>query len=757
MFAAQAGGSVTALTNTCTVTVLALLLMAGGRRHDALRRARVMFLCALAAGFVSGLMPMIYLASVGHAAPRPWLSDAVALAYVPFTVAGLLMIPQSTARVGHRARSLGDGMVAAGSLWYLLAALGAGRNVGAGGWGAAVALAYPIADVFVVSSALTVLARCSSPARRAVGWIVAGLTAVAANDVWQSMSSHQTPTRGPALLYQGGLLLLLGAAAAPSISRFGQTTEAPAGTAWALGALPFVPLLACMALTTRLVLSGNDMPRAQVLPALAVAVALTLRQLSAARDKQRLVFRLLERERGLEGALRRDQLTELANRLALLERLEDVLGQPEQGPVAIALLDLNDFKLINDNHGHAVGDAVLQVLATRLTNAIRPTDLVARLGGDEFAVVMSGIGTAQRNRLAERLLRAFDAPVEVANRQFPVTVSIGIVVAQPSETSGELLANADAAMYQAKADKRGTSRVITVTGDDRAQVSGQSRLREDIAAPDLGQFHVLYQPVVDLATGRIRGVEALLRWNHPVLGAVAPDTFIPLAEQAGSIGALGAYVLETATADLAALRQLRPDHRLAVGVNVSPRQFATTGFLEHVLGLISFHELHPDQLVLEITEQAFEADLDPVADTVARLAAAGVSVAVDDFGTGYSSLRYLQRLQLEIMKIDRTFVGEITNCESSHELVSAVAAMGTTLGLQLVAEGIETLDQLRLLQQINCELGQGYLFSPPIPLADIARLLLAGHTYPVGAGDAAPLASEQLRPAQAVSHPHAEG
>jgi predicted signal transduction protein with EAL and GGDEF domain len=236
---------------------------------------------------------------------------------------------------------------------------------------------------------------------------------------------------------------------------------------------------------------------------------------------------------------------------------------------------------------------------------------------------MSGIGTTQRNALAERLLRAFDAPVEVANRQFPVTVSIGIVVAQPSETSGELLANADAAMYQAKADKRGASRVITVTGVDRAQVSGQSRLREDIAAPDLEQFHVLYQPVVDLATGRIRGVEALLRWNHPELGAVPPDIFIPLAEQAGSIGALGAYVLETATADLAALRQLRPDHRLAVGINVSPRQLATPGFLEHVLALISLHELHPDQIVLEITEQAFEADLDPVADTVARLASAG--------------------------------------------------------------------------------------------------------------------------------------
>jgi EAL domain-containing protein (putative c-di-GMP-specific phosphodiesterase class I) len=219
---------------------------------------------------------------------------------------------------------------------------------------------------------------------------------------------------------------------------------------------------------------------------------------------------------------------------------------------------------------------------------------------------------------------------------------------------------------------------------------------------------------------------------------IPPDEFIPLAEQAGTIGVLGERVLDTAVADLARLAAIRPHHRLAIGVNVSPRQLTDPTFVEHVLGLIRLHGLTPDQLVLEVTEQAFEADLTSVAATVDALATAGVSVAVDDFGTGYSSLRYLQHLRLEVMKIDRSFVAEIPSVRGS-QLVSSIATMGTALGLQLVAEGIENLDQLRVLQSFNCELGQGYLFSPPVPIEEFEQLITTGHVYPLGDGDAAPL------------------
>ena len=709
------------------MVVLAVLLVRGGKWRDSLRRTRLLLLCALAAAFVSGVMPVVFQALTGHVPPKPWLSDGVALSYVPFTIAALLAIPASARRPGHRARALADGLLAASSLWYLLAAVGVPREGGAGGLAAAVVVAYPAGGLFVVATALTVLARCPSVARRFVAWIVAGLSLVAANDVWLSMDRD---TVGPALVYQLGLLVLVGAASAPAV-RATRGDDDGGKLTWALGVIPFLPLFVCMALTTHLVFGGRDLPHTQVLPALVVAIALTARQLTASRDKERLIGQLTARERGLQADLRRDHLTGLANRLGMMERLDSVLSDDATGPVAIALIDLNDFKLINDNHGHAVGDLVLQRLAGRLVSEVREQDLVARLGGDEFAVIASGVTHEDRSVLASRLLHALELPVTTATQSFAVTASIGIVVAQRNETAGELLAHADAAMYEAKAGKDGTSTVRQHFDLDRSRVASTLRVQEAIASPNLDEFHVLYQPLVDLATGRIRGIEALLRWNHPVLGAIPPDIFIPQAERAGSIAALGQFVLDTALADLAKLTRLRPDYRLAAGINVSPRQMVGDEFGDRVLSLVEHYGLQPDQVVLEITEHAFEADLGAVSGTVSRLAEAGVSFAVDDFGTGYSSLRYLQRLELEIMKIDRTFIGELSTSAPSRALVSALAAMGSTLGLQLVAEGIETFGQLRLLQQMNCEIGQGYLFSRPIPMDEIEQLVARRHAYPI--------------------------
>ncbi|HET7524116.1 MAG TPA: bifunctional diguanylate cyclase/phosphodiesterase, partial [Acidimicrobiales bacterium] len=606
--------------------------------------------------------------------------------------------------------------------------------------------AYPIFDVFVLSAGLAVLARCSSACRRMVLWMVAGFAAESANDMWTAMSQGAAAQRGSVLLYQAGLVLFVGAAATPPV-RKAPDDEQAVTTPWPFAVAPFLPLFASMVMTARMIVRGQDMPRAEVLPGLGVAIALGVRQLAVSRDRERLVLALLDRERSLEAALRRDELTGLANRLGLTEWLDHALARTSLWPVAIALLDLDDFKLINDNHGHATGDQVLTEIARRLTSVVRRGDVVARLGGDEFAIVATRVDETQRARLAERLLRCFDSPIEIGEQRFIVATSIGIVVGQHGENGSGLLSHADAAMYRAKADRAGSSTVKVLSGDDRVDVSRDLRIREEIAAPEMWQIHVVYQPVVDLATGRIRGVEALARWHHPELGSLRPDVFIPFAEQAGSIAAIGDHVLATALEDLVQLQAVRPKNRLAVGVNVSPRQLASAGFVERVLALIEWHSLAADQLVLEITEQAFETDLEPVAEAVGRLAAAGVSIAVDDFGTGYSSLRYLQRLSLEIMKIDRTFVSEVMSCATSRDLVSAVAAMGSTLGLQVIAEGIETIDQLRVLQEINCELGQGYLFSPPMDVSDMARLLEQDHVYPVGAGDAAPLAVPDSSPA----------
>ena len=736
--ATQRGATERVSTNVVTIMVVAALLVHGPRRRDLLRRTRLFLLAALGTAFTAAVLPPLYDAVVGHAPPTPWISDYIGLGYVPFAVAGLLSFPTASPRLGHRARALADGLLAGTSLWYLLLTLGVSRGTDGRGIAGVVALAYPVGDVFVLSAGLAVLARTSALCRRMVLWMVAGFGVVAANDIWSAMSHGAAAQKGSQMLYQAALVLFVGAAATPPTPA--ETRDDLAGgSSWAFSVAPFLPLFACMVMTTRTILRDEGMPRAEVIPALGVAIALGIRQLAASRDRQRLVLALLDREKSLEAALRRDELTGLANRLGLTEWLDHALARASLGPVAIALLDLDDFKLINDNHGHAVGDGVLKEIARRLTDAVRRDDVVARLGGDEFAVIATGVDEERRHRLAERLLRCFDAPIEIGEQRFVVATSIGIVVGQRGESGSGLLSHADAAMYRAKAERAGSSTVKVLTGEDRRDVSRDLRIREEIAAPEMRQIHVVYQPVVDLATGWIRGVEALARWRHPELGSVRPDVFIPFAEQAGSIGAIGDHVLATALADLVELQGLRPAHRLAVGVNVSPRQLASSGFVERVLALIEWHSLAADQLVLEITEQAFEADLEPVAESVGRLAAAGVSIAVDDFGTGYSSLRYLQRLRLEIMKIDRTFVSEVMTCNTSRDLVCAVAAMGNTLGLQVIAEGIETIDQLRILQEINCELGQGYLFSPPMHVSDMARLLEREHVYPVGAGEAAPV------------------
>lgn len=738
MVASQRGTTVRVTTNVITVVVVAVLLMEGPRRRDLLRRPRVLLLGALAMPFVAGLLTVGYTTVVGHAPPSPWIADYVTLGYVPLAVAGLLSFPTASPRFGHRARALADGLLAATSLWYLLLTFGVTHDIGATGLAGHVNLAYAVGDVFVASAGLAVLARTSAVCRRMVVWMVAGFGVVAATDIWSAVSQGSAVQTGSHFLYQAGLVLFVGAAAMPPV-RSTPSEDLSAGSSWPFALAPFLPLIASMVMTTRTIALGQGMPRDQVVPALGVAIALGIRQLAVSRDRQRLVLALLDREKSLEAALRRDELTGLANRLGLTEWLDHALARASCWPVAIALLDLDDFKLINDNHGHAIGDKVLQEIAGRLTAVVRRDDVVARLGGDEFAIVATGVDEERRHRLAERLVRCFDAPIEIGDQRFVVATSIGIVVGQRGESGSGLLSHADAAMYRAKADRAGSSTVKVLSGDDRIDVSRDLRIREEIAAPEIRQIHVVYQPVVDLATGRIRGVEALARWCHPELGSVRPDVFIPLAEQAGSIGAIGDHVLATALADLVELQALRPAHRLAVGVNVSPRQLASPGFVERVLALIDWHSLETDQLVLEITEQAFEADLEPVAESVGRLAAAGVSIAVDDFGTGYSSLRYLQRLSLEIMKIDRTFVSEVMTCSTSRDLVCAVAAMGNTLGLQVIAEGIETIDQLRILQEINCELGQGYLFSPPMHASDMARLLERDHVYPVGSGDAAPV------------------
>ena len=622
---------------TTAAAVMAGFLVSGVRRGGPIWRSQVLLLCAMASGLLAALVRLGWQLATGALPSAVWQANVIVLLWVPFVVGALLLLPPAESRQGFRARAIADGLLAATSLWYLLLGVGVVSRLNdslLSGAHRIQLIANPIGDVFVVAAALAVYARCRPSHRRLVGLSLTGLTAIACSDLLFALPEDgQLP--GPSSLAgfvnELGMVLLVLAAA--SMRRVTGDDE-PSGhsrSAALAGALPFVPLLGCVGLTSSMILEGRGMPQSMLLPALCVALALMGRQLAASQDKQRLVEALRARERDLELEVRRDALTGLGNRAHLVETLSAALSDPDLHPVSVALLDLNDFKVINDNHGHETGDAVLVEVAARIRRAVRSEDLVARLGGDEFAVVATQVRDGAAS-LATRLLAAFEEPVRVGNRSFCVRASIGLVNGQEGESAAVALACADVAMYGAKEQRRPVSAVEVLTAEGRIRAARRLKVQEAVADPELEQFSVVYQPVVELLTGRVRGMEALLRWNHPELGSVPPDVFIQHAERAGTIGVLGDFVLATALRDLADVQRCT-SQRLAVGVNVSPAQLLDGQFAEDALRLVRVHGLDPDQLNVEITEHAFEANLDAVATTIEALTAAGMSVAVDDFGT----------------------------------------------------------------------------------------------------------------------------
>ena len=491
--------------------------------------------------------------------------------------------------------------------------------------------------------------------------------------------------------------------------------------------LPYVPVALAVGLTGEGLLRQQETDRVVLTLALLVVVVASLRQGLTLAQNVDLLEELAVREVDLRRRALEDPLTGLGNRALLVERLEEALRDPAAAQVALLYLDLDDFKLINDTHGHDAGDEVLVEVGRRLQALALPTDTVARLGGDEFAVLLLG---RSGEWFAARLLEALRQPVLVGTRRFQVDGSIGVVRAEAAdETAGTLLSHADIAMYTAK--NAGKGRVSAVHGHDRAAAVRRTAVRELVAHPRLEDFRVLYQPVVDLRDGQVRGLEALVRWHHPEIGEVSPAEFIHLAEQAGSIGVIGRYVLETALADLAGWARQFPERRLAVGVNVSPLQLRDDELLHTAVRALAEHRFDSDQLVLEITEEALVGDIEQAADAVALLRAQGISVAIDDFGTGYSSFRYLDRFDADVLKIDRSFVAKMGTNARTRELVRSVSDLGRVLDLQTIAEGVETLADLHLLREMGCELAQGFLFSRPVPREAITELLASGGRFPL--------------------------
>jgi diguanylate cyclase (GGDEF)-like protein len=418
-----------------------------------------------------------------------------------------------------------------------------------------------------------------------------------------------------------------------------------------------------------------------------------------------------------------DALTGLANRALLLERLNHALMRRERTPMALLFLDLDEFKGVNDALGHAAGDDLLVGFARRLESLIRPSDTPARFGGDEFAILLEDTDEPSAIAVAERILTSLRTSFRVADQEVLTQASIGIATMDEGSTSDLLLRDADIAMYAAKTE--GKSRYRLGTPELRAAASDNLALRRELGrAVERGELVLRYQPIVDLRSERIVGLEALVRWNHPTRGMVSPLEFIPLAEETGQIVELGTWVLREATQRV---RDLHDELGVTpwISVNLSTRQLEQDDLVDVVAAAISDSGLAAEHLVLEITETAMMSNAADGTRRVQELRALGVRIAIDDFGTGYSSLGYLHTFPVDILKIDRTFISAASGGTGGSAVAKAIVQLGSTLRLQTIAEGIEQAELQDSLLGMGCEIGQGFLFSPPLELSLVRERLMA--------------------------------
>ncbi len=415
---------------------------------------------------------------------------------------------------------------------------------------------------------------------------------------------------------------------------------------------------------------------------------------------------------------RHDALTGIANRVQLRERLADLRHRTRRD-VALLLLDLDGFKLVNDTLGHSAGDALLVTISQRLSGCVRDGDLLVRLGGDEFAVLLEGgRQPALALRLADRLLDAIRRPIEVAGETVTVDASVGVAVhTAVTDDPEELLQEADLAMYAAKAAGRG--RVEVFSAELGTATHHRHTLERELrVALERDQLTAAFQPIVELDTGRVVGVESLARWDHPTLGQVTPAEFIPTAEQAGLVPLLGSRIRRRA---LTAAQRWWNGHGVAVAINASARELTEPGYAAQLLRELAMHRLPSDAVVVEITESQLATSTVAV-EELQVLRTRGVRVAVDDFGAGYSSLARLRSLPVDVLKIDRSFVVGMEDA-GGRSLMEAIVQLGATLGCEVIAEGVETADQAAQLQAVGCSLAQGYLFHHPMPASGVDALL----------------------------------
>ena len=656
--------------------------------------------------------------------PFPSPADAAFLLFPVGAAVALLLFP-----IGHsgqsRTRLVLDGLIVSGSLFVVSWVSVLDRVYQAGGtshFALDVSLAYPVADLVTITITVLVLARARTAQRVTLMLLTAGIVLMALSDsAFVYLITLGTYHSG-SLIDLGWVagFLVLGLAALASTREPQANLEAAQVPARVRLWLPYVPLLlASVVGTVRFLPSLDAGPVPSV--ALVLVIAVLARQFIVVAENRRLLVTVAD-----QAFL--DPLTGLANRALFMDRLTHAvqLQQRDLRSVAILSLDLDDFKLVNDTLGHPAGDALLIRVAERLLGCLRTGDTVARLGGDEFSVLIEH-GADHPLLVAHRVVDAFGAPFHIDGHSLIVRPSIGLATASADDAEvspDSLLKQADVAMYSAK--RAGTGGVHAFTPDMHLTERNELDLRQDLTRALGGpQLQVAYQPIIDVATGTVRGAEALARWNHPEHGPIPPARFIPMAEQAGLINQLGLGILDMALAEFAGWQQPSGSAPLVLTVNVSGHQLADPGFPGQVLTLLQRHHVAASQLILEISEAALLTHVEPAADFAAALDRSGVRLAIDDFGVGFSSLAHVTQFPVRLLKIDKAFVDRLDTEPDARAFFTALQQFGRSLGLEIVAEGVERPAQLAELRTLRCDLAQGYHLGRPVDGARMRESLQA--------------------------------
>ena len=759
-----------------------LILAAAAARH----RSRNLFLTwtmwALAQlAYMLGDFGWAFLELGLHQSPYPSVADIFYLAYYPLVLAGILLLPQARLTRSEWTKKILDYAV------ILVAALLVFGNFIIGPqtasavnqpWAAKfLAVAYPSGDLLLLWG-LVMLIFHSNPHENAAPlvWLGNGLMMmIIADGVFsiQTLGGSYVSGGLADLCWLAGYLLI-GLAGAkqvsllqPGLPVLAETSRRMPGLQirkalstllpylWLVGAFAllvygdFVPLP--MGFTT--VLLGVGLVIGLVLVRQWITLTENHRlvnQLNAALEQVRLQAasqvslnidlqgEIAERkrvERELAYQALHDSLTGLPNRILFLDRLDHLIAQSSRYPglsFAILFLDLDYFKVVNDSLGHSTGDQLLVMVGQRLSDCLRPNDTVSRLGGDEFVILLEDIADeAAASLVAERLQESLSMPLKIQGYDVFTSASIGIVIyGQPYAASEEMLRDADVAMYHAKA--LGKARYAVFSPDMRQKAVTRLGLESELRrAFEEQEFRLYYQPIYNLATGEVSGFEALLRWQHPVRGLLLPGAFLQVAEESGLILPLGGWVLQQACLQMSRWRAVEPfASRLSINVNIASKQFAQIDFVEQVISALQDSGLPPEALKLEITEGVMIDNSARAGDFFERLTTLGVNLEVDDFGTGYSSLSYLQHFPIKTIKIDRSFIQEIGQPGKNAELVRTILLMAKDLGMDAIAEGIETEAQLQHLQKLNCPMGQGFLFSHALEASRAEELICQSAAAP---------------------------